>query len=260
MEILDSTILSDILDDMAWSFSRLNSFYNCKKLWYINYILNKREKENFFSQYGKFAHEIFDLYNKNKLQLYELSEYFNKNFNSYITEEAPANKYVDLRESYYNCGINYFSSFEGYEDKTIASEVKLEGNIYILGKSRKFIGFADRVSEDSNGIIITDYKSKKKFKNKNELKEYTRQLYLYSVLIKDKYGVYPYLLKFAQFRANETVEVRFNQDDLAETMIWIENTIKDIYNEKIFPESKNEFFCRYLCSVGEGNCHDNMFD
>ena len=84
----------DILDNMNWSFSRLNSFYSCKRNWYYNYIMKKESSDNFFSQYGTFAHKIFEYYNKGKMELFEMSKYYSDNFNNEITMDAPP-KYRD---------------------------------------------------------------------------------------------------------------------------------------------------------------------
>lgn len=255
-DFLDSfelEVIKDVIDDMEWSFSRLNSFYNCKLCWYKTYILKENKSDNFFSQYGTFFHKIMEKYNKKELELFELPDYFEKNYYINIVEEAPPNKYVDLNDSYFYKGYDYLINFQGYDDKTLSSEEPFSFYLSANGKKRKIVGFIDRISLDKNGIVVTDYKSKSRFKNKEELHKYARQLYIYSIAVKKKYGVYPYKLVFTQFRSNNEVEIKFNIEDLRETVKWIQNTISDIYNEKDFNANKQDFFCNYLCSF-KGRC------
>lgn len=250
MVLLEQEIRHDIIDDMVWSFSRLNGFYTCKRAWYYTYIMKRSERENFFSQYGTFAHSVFEKYNKGELEIYELASYYNDNYYSNVTEEAPPNKYVDLNESYFNKGYDYFVNIKDNPDEEIiGAEVKFEFTIDVMDKPRKFIGYIDKVSRDKNGFVVTDYKSKGKFKNKEELHDYTRQLYIYAIALKEMYGEYPYKLVFEQFKENITQEICFNEKDLEETYDWIRNTIRLIYDEIDFPKTQNDFFCSYLCSA-----------
>lgn len=254
MEILDREFLVDILDSMVWSFSRLNSFNGCKRAWYYNYILQRGGKDNFFSQYGNFFHGIMEKYNKGELEIYDLLDYYDNNFDEAITMSAPPNAYVDLRESYYNKGRKYLEDFNGYSDKVLGAEVGFSFTRTVLGKERTVVGYIDRVSYDNNGIIVTDYKSKSKFKSKEELRDYTRQLYMYSKAIKDMYGEFPYMLIFDQFKDGKETKIRFNKDDFDETNSWIDNTIKSIYDESIFAPKEDIFFCSFLCGVGQDVC------
>ena len=43
-----------VIDTMLWSFSRLNSFYNCPYEWYLKFIECKQGRKNYFGQYGSF--------------------------------------------------------------------------------------------------------------------------------------------------------------------------------------------------------------
>lgn len=244
----EKSFINDIIDDMKWSFSRLNSFYSCPRSWFYTYIMKMNEKENFFSQYGTFAHSIFEKYNKEELEIFELGNYFANNYENNVTIEAPPNKYVNLNESYFEKGYNYFNNFEGNDDKTIGSELEFSFDLFAYGKKRKFVGFIDRVSEDENGIIITDYKSKGKFKSKEELNNYARQLYIYSIAVKQKFGKYPYKLVFNQFKENKIVEIDFDIEELKNTVKWINKTFELIYNEVDFKKNENDFFCYWLCS------------
>ena len=109
------------IDNMVWSFSRLNSFHTCKWMWYLSYMLNDKEREEngifqedkFFSLYGTFAHHIFEKYNKGELELWELYDYCNDNYELEIPVDAPPNKYVDIYNSYKDKLLSYFKKYNG---------------------------------------------------------------------------------------------------------------------------------------------------
>lgn len=255
MILLEKEMITDILDDMKeWSFSRLNSFYICKRAWYMTYIMRRSEKSSFFAQYGTFAHSIFEKYNKGELEIFELGDYYNEHYYENVTEQAPPNNFVDLNETYFNSGYDYFSSYAGNDDETIGAEVPFSFYINVLGKDRKIVGYIDRISKDDKGYIVTDYKSKGKFKNKDEIKKYARQLYMYCIAVKEKYGQYPYKMIFNQFRTGKIITIKFNEKDLNETIQWIKDTIELIYNESEFEPTKNDFWCEHICGVGLEEC------
>ena len=211
-------------------------------------------RENFFSQYGTLAHKTLEKYNKGELEIFELKDYFSDNYNNYITESPPPNKYIDINDVYYEKGEMFFEKFQGNKDETISAEEPFSFYLTCDGKKRKIIGYIDRVSRDKNGIIVTDYKSKSKFKNKKELDEYARQLYIYAIAVKKKYGEYPYKLVFFQFKENKKIVLDFDIKKLNECKRWIRNTIRLIYKEMLFPKNENFFFCNYLCNIGLDYC------
>ena len=250
--MLDKELKNDIIDDMVWSFSRLNSFGKCKAMWYITYIEKKEQRDNFFSQYGTFAHKIFEKYNKNELELFDIPEFICYNYDKEITIPAPPNRYVDLGEKYRTKLIDYFDSFNGFTDKTIGTEKEISFDIELCGKNRKFTGFIDRLSQDEEGnYIVTDYKSRGRFKNQEEIREYLRQPYLYSVQVKNEFGKYPKLLVFDLFKEGYIVSSEFTDEGLRESISWAEQTIKDIYDEEKFEPNYSDFFCNYICSCAE---------
>lgn len=258
---------------MTWSFSRLNGFYKCKRSWYIQYVLSTfyREKykrsikkiDKFFGLYGTYAHKILDLYNKNELELYELYDFCNSNYECEIPVYAPPNKYVNIYESYKEKLLNFFNTFVGERSdyKIINSEFEVSFNIKINSKTKiKFRGYVDLLLEDADGnLIIKDYKTKSDFANEEEKKEYFRQLYLYSLGIYETYGKYPTLLVFDMVKINKCYTLLFNKEELEESIKWVSDTIKDIKKETNFgcmnEEPEKNFFCRYVCSFGTDVCN-----
>lgn len=250
MNNFDKDTYQFVLDGLVWSYSNLSAFDTCPKMWYNTYVNKQEKKDNFFSQYGSFIHSILEKFSKQELDFPDLVPYFEGNYDNFITEYPPIAK---MEASYYNQALDFLSTFEGFKDETVGTELKMEYQIELYGEKRNFIAYIDRLSKDENGYIINDYKSKGKFSSKAEKEKYLRQLYIYSLSVKEKYGVYPYKLKFNHFRTkSETVEI-FDENKLLQTLKWADDCVERIYNSEIFVPNHNDFFCNHLCSVS-GSC------
>lgn len=233
------------INNTTWSFSRLNSFYNCKHAWYRNYVLREKGESNSFADYGTLTHSIFESYAKGDLEVYELADEFERQYDSKVWD-FPPNRYVNLSESYKNQALDYFNNFDGFDNYNILG---IEKEISFEIEGLKFTGFIDSLLEDkNNNLIVQDYKSKASFKNKKEKKEYGRQLYLYSIPLIEEYNRYPDKLIFNMFRKQTIEEIKFDIKDFEEAKTWALKTIELISNEKKFNPSIDDFFCSYLCN------------
>lgn len=206
--------------------------------------------ENAFAQYGTFMHDILERYATGGLEVYELCSEFVKGYSDNVTVDFPPNKYVVLRESYFNDGITYLENFDGFDDyKILAAEDEFLENV---DDDFNLKGFIDLVVEDENGdIIIIDHKSKAKFANKLEQKKYARQLYLYSLRVFRRWGKYPKKLIFNMFRKQKIVEIAFNMADYEEAVAWMKDTVREIRRCNEYPASPDGFMCKYLCDHRE---------
>lgn len=233
------------MTEEIYSFSRITP--SCLYAWKRTYIDGDRGGNNAFSEYGTIAHEIFEKYSNQEIFDFEMSELFVEKFNK-MTNEFPPNEYVDLKERYFNDGLRYFKNFEGFPDKTL--EVEQEYIFEIDGI--KFIGYPDRIGQDSNGdISIWDYKSSKPYIG-DDLKEKIKQLYLYSIICKEKYGKYPKYLRFVHFRQNKIVTILFNEQELENTKKWAVKQVQMLRELKEFPPNlENKFYCNYICNHRE---------
>ena len=233
-----------------YSFSKLSSWYTCPLMWKYTYIDNKPQDENAFAQYGTFVHSILERYAKGELDFAELSDIYENEYKDNVTVEFPPNSFVDLSERYYEQGKDFFNQFWGYSDKKIiAAEEKFEIEL----DDFIFNGIIDLVFEEDGNLIIRDYKSKAKFKSRAELKEYARQMYLYSLYVKEKYGKYPSELQFLMFRTNELVSIEFSEDALREAIEWAKETVSQIRNAWAYENKEPDFFCDAICSY-RNNC------
>lgn len=154
-----------------------------------------------------------------------------------------------LAGRYYDEGLQYFRSFDGFGDdmEILSVEDKFELDI----RDNRFVGIADLVLRDRNsgGITVIDHKSKSMNSMKKAQYENTRQLYTYAAYVKERFGAFPTLLRFNMFRYGVNIDEPFSMERYAETMDWIERTIAEIRAEREWKVSSSSYFCRFICST-----------
>ena len=240
-----------ILDSFTWSFSRINAYEQCPRMFKMTYIDCLGQEENTFAQFGTFGHSLLEQYFNNKLEFFELSQIYEEKYRDNVKLKFPPNAYVNLNETYYKAGREYFDNFEGfYNDCEVLG---IEEEIRIKIGEYDFLGYIDLILKSKDGIIIVDHKSKSKFKSKKEKRDYLRQLYLYSIYVYEKFGEYPIKLIFNMFRNNTIIEEPFNIEALEEAKKWCLDSIAKIYNDTEFATKSDDFFCNWLCST-RSNC------
>lgn len=232
-----------------YSFSKLSTFQQCKYQYYLSYIARLKGEGNAFSEYGSFCHEILEKYSNDQLGIYELADVYEENYIYKVEHEFP-DSFVDLADLYYNDGKTFFENFEGLGDiKVLGVEKRFEHEIKPEDEDPfMFTGIIDLLYEDEEGrLVVHDWKSKSKFKTKAEQKKYARQLYLYSMYVKEQYGRYPDILRFYMFRKNTPINIEFNKDDFDEAIKWAKDSVHEIRHCNEFPAFYDEFFCKNLC-------------
>jgi len=223
-------------------------------MWFLTYyVKNKKSIQNAFAESGTFGHLLLEKFAKGELYAWDLIDEFIDGYDENVTMRFPYNKYVDLGEKNYNCGLNYFEKFEGFDDIGTIVGAEIEVDTYLEDGDIKYpyIGFIDLLLKDNGEYIVLDHKSKSKFKNKKEQAEYSRQLYTYCKYVKEKYGKFPKELIFNMFNADDLVRIEFNIDDYNEAIKWCIDSINEIKNEVEFNKYIDEFFCKNLCNHRE---------
>lgn len=254
--------LDFLLDTMTWSFSRLNSFYNCPHEWYERYVMCQKGENGFFGEFGGCCHKVLEKYEKGEISLFEISQEYEKLFSEMVVHDAPPNKYTDIKQSYFDKGLDYFDNIdldlENYEILGVEKEVKFQ----IANKD--FIGYIDLLlKEKSTGkIIILDHKSAsiKFLKNGNisksdkpHVREFIRQLCLYAKPVLEEYGHVDGLW-WNLFKDKNWLKLPFNKEDYDEAIKWAEDTIKLIENETEFLCNPDTYYCWNLCSQRNNAC------
>lgn len=239
---------------MTFSFSRLNSFDNgCKYCWFQNYANRRKDSvQNAFAEYGLMMHEILEGLDKGETMLWDTLPQFEEGFVK--ISSFPPNRWVNLRERYYEQGIKYLSEYRFDENHEVIS---VEENVNVKIGGYNFTGYIDKLIRDKTDgkLIVLDHKSKSEFKSKREQKEYARQLYLYAYAVKEKYGEYPKMLMFNMFRVGMEVPIFFNKEDMNEAVEWMVDTIDEIKNCDEFPVTKDKFFGEELCNFRHDEEH-----
>lgn len=238
------------LKDRVWSYSSLSLYEKCPHAFYQRYIANIKGEDNAFAQWGKMMHGLLELNAKGKLPCDKMLGEYEKRFVEEITEEFPVTyRGQDLAEVYYRAGIGYLFQYDGIPDKydVLAVEQK-----FILDMGGfKFTGVPDLVLKDkiTGALILVDHKSRAKFASKKELREATRQLYLYSAWIKQKYGNYPAWLVFNLMRAEKPLLIPFDAEAYAEAMAWANATVSQALADDSFEYEMNRRRVRGAYSV-----------
>ncbi|RKI83871.1 hypothetical protein D7V90_08250 [bacterium 1xD42-87] len=251
-----------VMDTMTWSFSRLNSYYNCAYEWYLHYLECNKSENGFFGEYGSFIHKILEKYISGELSLFDLNQYYEENFNESVPHDAPPNKYVDIRQSYYDKGIEYLNNIDLDLDRYEILGVEKE--IHFTIEDKDFVGYIDLLVKDreTDEIIIIDHKSAsiKILKNgsisKTDQKhflEFKRQLYLYSIPIVKEYGSVS-KLKWNMFKDQKWIEIPWKQEEYDEAIQWAKDTLKLIENESLWLPNQDYYYCNYLCGQRNNAC------
>lgn len=212
-------------------------------------------ENNAFAEYGTMVHEILEKYAKGEAQLDELEDLYDKGFAEQITCEFPPNKFVVLRDTYYQGGKKFFENFKGFGNwEVVGVEDEFEE---IIDEDFILTGFIDLVFRrpDTGGIVVCDHKSKAKFKDKAEAEEYRKQLYTYALRIYRKFGEFPETLFFNMFRKQKKEVFQFDEGQYNEVLEWIRQTVKDIRSCVEYPHNYNEFKCNNLCNFRSSCFH-----
>lgn len=259
---IDDTKKQFVLSTFVWSFSRLNSFYNCPYEWRLQYIEQNTAESGFFAEYGSFMHEILEKYAKGELSIFELNHYYTEYFDEKIPHEAPPNKHVDIRQSYYEKGAEYLNmidmDFSRYEILGVEKKV----SFVLFGK--EFVGYIDLLLQDkkTKEIIIVDHKSstikllksgKVSKTDEEHFKTFKRQLYMYAIPIIEEYG-HVHKLRWNMFKDRKWIEIEYSRQDYEEMLVWVKDTLKKIEKETEWKPNPDEYYCRYLCGQRNHAC------
>lgn len=221
---------------------------------------------NAFAEWGSFMHSIYERFYRGEMDFFDVCDEYENEYDSHVMNVFPYNRYADLNKKYYQAGLDAIERIEELPAPWKAADI--ECAIKINVKDVPFIGYADLIlhNKDTDEYVIVDHKSKAKFKSKAEKHQFARQLYLYSIYVKEHYGKYPTKLVFNMFRTGEDpVVIPFNEKDLQEAIDWFTSNVANIYMDLEFLDKvaveyqrlgkdiskfdQSDFFCNELCGV-----------
>ena len=249
--------IQEKLQNMVWSFSRVNSISQCLAGWEKQYIEEQPGVENAYAQFGTTCHETIEKFLKHELDIFSASQHYQERYGELVTCNFPPNKYVDLGEKTFNQGLQYFNNinfdFNKYEILGVEKEL-----LFKVGKY-PFKGYADAIYRDkeTGEIILRDHKTSS-FKylidgsvssvNMEHFTSFKRQEYLYCIPLIEIYGKVD-KLTWNMIRDQKIIEIPFKEDEFKEAQEWAIKNIETVMNEVLWlPDNSNTFFCNHLCS------------
>lgn len=253
----------------TYSFSKVKNFFSCPYAFYCRYFSKPELKDpsvitgSGLAEFGTFCHKLLEDYEKGEIPLEDLAERYQTEYSDNVESSfeivTDNGFHLNLDKKYYESGLKYFSEFRGYDNEHIFKNgidiLKSEYNFTIpIRGAFLFTGKIDLIAQDKDGnLIVIDHKSKAKFKTDEELEEYARQLYLYSLAIKEAFGEYPKYLMFNMFRTHKWVTMDFDQAKLDEAVDWLVKSVEIIESEMDFEPKSGGFYCQNLCSYRNAN-------
>lgn len=248
------------LDDMTWSFSRVNSYKSCPYQFYLKYIENNKNGiSNFYAELGHFMHEILESVLKNQMDIDDAANYFVENVDKHVFAEI---KQSTENKAYDAC-IEYLAEtnlemLEGYD--IVGVELQC---MYDIKEDIHYVGYIDLLLRHSveGFYVIVDHKSsaypfKKNgggvLKSKEEsFTDYKRQAYLYSRYVFEEYNEFPKYIWWNHFKDNKIAKIKFDKAEYDEAIRWFTDTIDEIYRDNDFLPNMNYMNCNVLCDFRE---------
>ena len=260
---MSEILYTPLIEDMTWSYSRINCFEDCRYKWFLKYIGKYKEEPLFYASYGRFMHKLIEKFYKGEISKEDMLMEFLTGFSENVRGDRPPEQIV---QSYIEKGIKYLESFSEFPYEIVAVEDRINFDIDGI----PFVAAIDYIGKHNDDYIIIDNKSrelkprskgKKYLKSDELLDEMLKQLYIYSAAVKYKYGKFPKKLCFNCFKNGVFIEEDFNLDKYNETINWIKKDIEYIKqsgDEDFYP-NVDYFVCRYLCGYSNDCCYFESF-
>jgi len=245
---------NDILQTMNFSNSSINSYTTCAYQFKLTYLDKVPKIGNFWGDFGSFIHHVIEQYFKGKLEIWEMLDYYQKEFANNIKNSPP----VFMRNAwndYYDAGYEFFKNFDF--DREEFEIVQLEDFIKGTDRGIGVVIKPDIIIKDKNTgeITILDFKTSE-IKNKQgktdqkKLDGYKAQLNLYAYFLFQFKDIEIKKAKLLFIRSNTSVEWDYDQYLAQDTLDKFIETAKIIQQTEKWPyNNSNSFFCLNLCSV-----------
>ena len=249
-----------LIEDMIWSYSRLEAFDDCPYRWFLKYIKHCKETDKFYSSYGSFMHKLIEGFYKGAFTKEEMLNKFLAGFSKEVRGTRPQE---DTVTKYIQCGCEYLRGFQPFRFNMIDVEKRVEFDIDGI----PFVGYIDYLGEEDGEYVIVDHKSRtlkprskraKPTAKDKELDSMLNQLYIYSAAVKNEYGKFPKLLCLNCFRTGVFIEEPFNEDAYHAAIEWVKKQVEKIKDADDFYPNREFFSCCYICGVSDECCYNQI--
>lgn len=240
-----------LIEDMVWSYSRIDTYKDCPHRFYLKYIKEYEEEDMFYASFGKFMHGILEDFYLGNISKDDAKQRFLTDFKTEVKGFRPKEETV---ARYIEDGYEYLKNLALLPFNMIAVEKRVN---FTIGEN-KFCGFIDYIGEKDGKIYIVDNKSRrlkprsnraKPTQNDMEIDDMLKQLYLYSVAVEQEYGQTPEALCFNCFLNGEFIKEQFYTQKYEEVKQWAIDTIEEIKNDEDFNPNESFFSCNYICGL-----------
>jgi len=242
------------LMQLNFSNSSVNTFDTCAYQFFLTYINKVPKVGNFFSDYGSFIHSVIEKYLNGELEIWDMLDYYQKNFSENIKNSPP----VFMRTAwndYYDAGSNFFENFDF--DKSEFESIHLEDFVKGTDRGINITIKPDLVLKDktTGELTILDFKTseitnKKGVVDKKKLQGYQDQLNLYVYFLFQFKNLEIKHCKLWFIRSNTFFDWDFEQYLVQDTLDKFVNSAKMIQQADEFPfNNSNSFMCNQLCGV-----------
>lgn len=183
----------------VYSHSRLETFEQCKLKYKYKYV-DKIEPDipkSIEAHLGTVVHETLEWLYKKVMEkiipsVTEVIDFYSEKWSESFSKDFLIVKKEMKTEDYFGRGVeflvNYYLKHNPFTDNTIATECKIEIDLDKEGE-KKLIGYIDRLVHnlEKDEIEVHDYKTSASMLSKDKI-ENSRQLALYSLAMKEKFG------------------------------------------------------------------------
>ena len=228
---------------MTYSFSKVNTFLTCPYSFHAGYNLKVEQFQNGWGVGGTWSHEVLQMINEKKITPAESLAVWDggvPNLHFPFMTSSYVSKYIEGTRSFFNW-------FSGVTDEILG----VERHFLIDIDGISFQGLIDLETRSNEGVMkVIDWKfaAESGFRGA-KLKEKQRQLYLYSIAFKEKFGEYPSELFFYLCLSKKAIKIKFNKKDLQEAIDWLKAGVAQIEDATEYPKQPQYFMCKNLCGI-----------
>jgi len=247
--------VKEILKNMTWSYSSVNTFETCPYSFKLTYLDREKRAENIFSQVGNSVHSTFEEYFKGEVEIFEMDNRFLENYQKYVKLSPPRmllkynyeEKNIDLISKYFR---NMDLSREDFEVLCIEDKIEYaQDGIKIVVKPDLIVR---RLSDGK--VTLYDYKTSSYKKDSHS--GYAYQCSLYACLYEKVKGVH--IDEMNIIYVKEQTKRRGEQPKFGRIipMVYDEKVLGKFYYgvsgilaEREWNPKLEQFFCNEICSM-----------
>lgn len=249
-----------ILANKKFSFSAITTYEHCPYAYKLLYIDDIEDRiDNFYGEYGRLVHNCLEEYFKKNIDIYEMRNYFENNYNKMVVSCLPDYP-RNIDKKYYKQALDFFSNFSF--DWDIYDVVVVENTLRFDLFGYKFTGRPDLIlrNKKEKENILLDFKTSKPFYTNrrtgkeviktDRINKYKKQLYLYTYGYKQAHDEEINKMQIWFTRPSRKMTFLWNYEEEKEALLWAENLLHQIWKEETFPyNNKEKYFCDFLCSA-----------